>query len=58
MIYTIHMDRDAVPVAGDKSGESRFDSLTASVFLTSAFNNAIFFGTSNIGRIAGPVFMA
>lgn len=29
MIYTIHMDRDAVPVAGDKSGESRFDSLTA-----------------------------
>ncbi len=29
MIYTIHMDRDAKPIAEDRTGESRFDSLTA-----------------------------
>ncbi len=29
MIYTLHMNRDAEPVAGDRTGESRFDSLIA-----------------------------
>ena len=29
MIYTLHMDRDAEPAAGDRTGESRYDSLTA-----------------------------
>ena len=29
MIYTLHMDRDAEPIAGDSTGETRFDSLIA-----------------------------
>ena len=29
MIYTLHMDRDAKPIAGDATGVSRFDTLLA-----------------------------